>query len=281
LRNPRGKKKRAAPSLSRVDLAKALNCGLTSIDKLIAVKGLRSCGRRGRAKLYSEAEARRLLVKLGPAETTAAQILLRDYQALAEDLRDRRRTIVETLIADEAWIPCWRAVVRWFEKQTASWPETIAAILAPLKTDDVLRLDGDERWQGLRPPVPLVRPLLEALADAVEAGPKPPKQYVALDQALAVPAADAAPAAPTDVDDARSQWHEARALFRSTRTAARRGHRRRARVLAAIDRAHVEARLAWMAEVPGDILGDRRRAREWAEERRREALSMFARVEAA
>jgi hypothetical protein len=276
-KNLRGKKNPAG--LTRAELAQQLRIGLTTVDKLIALRGLRSVGARGKAKLYRAEDARHLLRKLGPAETTAAEILRADYQALAEDLRDRRRALVEMWIADTAWMPGWRTCIDSYKAHTARWPAELGAIISRLTPESAALLDGDPRFADLGEPIPFVRPRLEALADAIasddEASP-----WVQLARALDVPEPEAPPAPAATVDEARTHWHEARAMFRRTRVDTRRGHRRRARVLAALDRVFPDVRLLWLTldSQAGALAGRRADAVAAAERLRQTTIHVFERL---
>ena len=138
--------------LTRVELTRALGVSLTTIDRLVALGGLRSAGRRGRAKVYDVATARRVARKLAPAEIAAAAVLISDHRTHAEDLQDRRRALDETWIADAAWQPKWLACVAAVAQMTASWPERLAKRLGPLDAEGAHRAAAADGPLVLPPP---------------------------------------------------------------------------------------------------------------------------------
>lgn len=318
--NSRGKKKFAIRrGLTRVELTAAFGVGLTTVDRLIAF-GLRPMGRRGRAKLYDPAAARRLAERLAPAQVAASNILIADYRSHAEDLHDRRERELETWIADATWRPLWQACVAAVARLTASWPQTLADRLSTATPEDralvawsdgprpvsptprrylapeqiLAWLAGSEAarpwrapaepkiaalaaegigvsitengsWMPWNPatgipqppttfPQPLVRPLLDELADMITSA----SSFGGLAAALQAPGIERLPPAPETVDEARAQWRAARAAHRRVRIAIRRGHRRREDVTKQIPEGIAGYRSRWwqaraeLARVAGD-----------------------------
>jgi hypothetical protein len=146
------KKRVTKKNLTRAGLVEALGCSESTVDRLIR-RGLKASGRQGRANVYSLQKAQ-LLLERSSADPTTRAALLEDYSATAADLRDRARALDEVWIADALWTPAWASCVRWYEAQTASWPSSIARVLAPLTAAAAARAD-----QGELPPGPAWRVL--------------------------------------------------------------------------------------------------------------------------
>jgi hypothetical protein len=287
-------------SLDRRQLAGRLGASLATVDRLIAA-GLASVGMRGQAKLYGLADARRLLARRrAPGDPAAEQAKRQDYLSHAEDLDDRRRHLEREWIASGTWRPLWRRCVAALERLTRAWPRRLAERVAAVTADELprlLRADGPwvdppapwpallaqqgitlDEWRARQPgrPAPVMRPLLEALAAAVEADPA----HRALFGALATPRPAAAASAPTTTAAGRARWREARAAFRSARVAVRRGHDRRADVHAQVLAAIEESRLVW-ERWPGHMLhaaGDPAAALAAGHRLREEALAPLRRL---
>lgn len=158
-RKSRGKKKATARRglLTRFELAQALGVGLTTVDRLIAW-GLRAVGRRGRAKTYDPAAARRLAQRLAPVQVAAADVLITDYRSHAEDLHDRRQREVQTWIADATWRPLWQQCVAVVARVTADWPGRLADRLGAVTAEERALV----AWaDGPRPAPPVPRRYLE------------------------------------------------------------------------------------------------------------------------
>jgi hypothetical protein len=299
-------KGKVAQPVSRIQLAKALACSLTSVDKLI-LKGLKPAGTRGLAKLYRLTDARQLARKLSRKSPGDARTLTADYSSHAADLADRRRGLLELWLPDSAWLPAWRKVVAVVAGITAAWPARLAEQLDAVPADerdllssadgpqptppmpreylgpDELRvllagpvdahpwrpaatrliadlaargqgieLRADGGWWAWDPstgepvppsrPAPVMRPLLQELSDHMQTAP----ECVTLAKALATPSPRRRPPTATGPDAARGQWRRARAEYRRVRIAIRRGHRRRADVIAAVESAiDLHTRLWW------------------------------------
>ncbi len=136
---------------------------------------------------------------------------------------------------------------------TYPWrPPATAGIAALVERGvGVMIWDGSGAWSTWDParpipqpiayPTPIVRPLLEELADAIGTSPA----IAALARALIPPAAERTPRAPRTVDQARARWRASRSAYRRARVAIRRGHHRRADISAAVTTAIGEFRAAW------------------------------------
>jgi hypothetical protein len=174
----------------------------------------------------------------------------------------------------------------------ASWRDSVTAAAATIDRLVVARRLGlelleDGSWSEWDPaagtpvlpppPVPpVMRPLLERLASAVEKDPA----HQTLFTALAPPRPAAAPSAPTTTAAGRARWRETRAAYRAARVAVRRGHDRRADVHARIRAAIEESRLAW-ERWPGYFLlaaGDSTAALAAGHRLREEALAPLRRL---
>ncbi len=137
-----GRKRKALrpEGLSRRELAVDLGVGLTTIDRLIA-SGLRSLGRRGRARVYDELHARELCQRVAPDEMADAEMLMRDYRTHSLDLDDRRRALEETWVSDSAWLPLWRRVVSVVSRVTAAAVPGLARIVGESTLRETQRFD--------------------------------------------------------------------------------------------------------------------------------------------
>jgi len=254
-RTPRG--------YTRVELAAALSCSRATVERLIAA-GLEPIGYQGKAHLYRLSDARRLRRQLAGKDQVPDDVRLEDYASNAEDLRDRTEQLRREWLADGGWLPHWRAVVSLVSRVTSSWPATLADRLGAFRRDqqdivgwadgprvlppqpaDCLGPEAFAAWRtrcaelSARPG--LVRPLLEDAAAALRAA----GSLVALGHVLAVPSPARPSRRPRSVDQARDAWRQARADYRRQRVAIRRGHHRRAEVVAAVASAISAWKFAW------------------------------------
>jgi len=288
-------KKKLGRGLTRVQLAEALNLGLTTIDKLIA-HGLRPVGARGRAPVYQLGDARRLRRQLTGRDQVDS-VLLSDYLAHSEDFRDRTEQLRREWVADNVWTLAWRRVVVRVDRLTRRWPAQLADRLGSLHRDQqdlVAWCDGPRvlppqpaaclgpeafaAWQArcaeLSALPGLMRPLLADAAAALRAA----GSLVTLSRALVAPPPARAPRRPRTVDAARDAWRQARADFRRARVVIRRGHRRRADVIQAINLAIVTWRNSWWAArgVLASLAADRAGAFAFAQQLRIQTSAQFA-----
>jgi hypothetical protein len=122
-------------------------------------------------------------------------------------------------------------------------------------------------------PAPVMRPLLEQLPDLIASS----AAFRGLEAALTVPAITPLPPAPETVSAALAQWRSARSEHRQVKTAIRRGHRRRADVIAHITEAIATFRARWW-QARGElarVAGDAQAVRARADDLRRETLAQL------
>jgi hypothetical protein len=151
--------------------------------------------------------------------------------------------------------PGWRG---WLD------PAVMAAVRA---------LDAAEAER--RAVAPLMRPLLDGLADHLETD----RAWAALFRVLAPPSPRRLPPIPRTSAAARAQWLTVRTEYVRQRLAVRRGHRRRAELSALITAAFGEFRTSWWSGWPSAVLpaaGDHTQALERAEQLHAEALARLA-----
>lgn len=281
---------------TRVELTRELGVGLTTIDRLIAFD-LKVIGRRGRAKTYSLAGARLMARRLGPAETAASDVLVKDYATQALDFQDRRNLLLETWVADDAWLPCFRRLVELLRRVTKSWPARIGARLGRATAGEAASLgwaDGPRVLSPLPAPVAGEHAMAKAIEGRKRAESVPPFMRLFLEEfaasfrssplvgelagILEPPEPESLPPNPKTVEEARQRWRAARSAYRETRVAIRRGHHRRQKIHEAIQTAIALHTAAWWS-VRGQFVvfaGNADAARELATRNRTEALKKLS-----
>jgi hypothetical protein len=263
-----GRRHRGAGLLTRAELVARLGVSPATVDRLIGEDGLQERGilpGRGGAKVYSVAEARALLRREKPGVPVDLQ--LRDFYSSARDFADRRRVLLETQVADEAWLPAWRRYCAAFAERTSTFPAGVAEVADSLTWARGIAVDSDyvPEVLGYTPlrhrdeppapsPTPLVRPFLEDAAAWTEQSEELKAVFAALD----VPPSEPEHPQPSTVEDARDLWRRERTAWRDARLTAKRGHRKRAVVEALI----LAELTAWRQEiwswrgVVGEYAGD-------------------------
>jgi hypothetical protein len=269
--------------VTRVELARRLAVGLTTVDRLIAA-GLQTVGLRGRAKLYSVRDARRLAKRLAPtANAAAAEVICADYNSHAEDFWSRRRELIEQFIPDDVWLRQLGEVVKVAKRLTADWPDALVQRLGAAEPDEA----GFDWADGPRVrtpqgvandsdvPAPVLRPLMQTFAERISAHESMTALFTAI--VRIPPVARMTLITTKGVDDARAQLRAARTSFRAARVAIRRDHRRRQAILAAIDAACESWRFRWWESrfLFYGAAGDPERIRRAVQSVRKEALSEF------
>jgi hypothetical protein len=220
-------------TLTREQLAAALEVSPRMIDRLVTAAGLRPARRlagRGQASLFTLAAGRRALEAyrnalprgpVAPEEVQLAEVNSRIRDTVSKLVFVRSRWLPE-----EEWGPAWAAHVQDLREVTRPWAERVGGVVGRLTEREALYIDVDPPHGDL----PVLRPLLEELCTHVG------RRGSSLARLSAVLAGELPqqPALPDTLEEAKRLERELRIEYRHARAQAR-GARRREVVRAALD----------------------------------------------
>lgn len=178
------KKRARSRGLSRPELAKALDVSGSAVDRLIGA-GLKPVATRGRAKLYSLDQAKRLRSTLSKNGTKYGKNLLELFRAQAQEALDRIYELEATYVEPARYVKAWTAYVRWAGGKMKTWPKALERCagkpssswetpardhLRPLMAKLEADSEKSPKWKAVAalfdpPPTRALKPV-EAVADA-------------------------------------------------------------------------------------------------------------------